>query len=108
MSEMTGVIFFCVFVYACMQEMKDQLSSPSAMAQAEKKNRQVGNQIKDKLSIYTNINTLPGLGSFFMNILGFKLCKHSDVWWIIKTERYLTDLLQENREISAILDDVVE
>lgn len=28
--------------FVCVQEMKDQLSSPSAVAQAEKKNRQVG------------------------------------------------------------------
>lgn len=38
-SEVRGVKrFLCV----CVQEMKDQLSSPSAVAQAEKKNRQVG------------------------------------------------------------------
>lgn len=36
---------FLVYVCACAQEMKDQLSSPSAVAQAEKKNRQVGGQL---------------------------------------------------------------
>lgn len=49
MSEMT-----CVHVCICVQEMKDQLSSPSAVAQAEKKNRQVGGQLKTH-SVYTQI-----------------------------------------------------
>lgn len=39
-SVLSSVVVFCVCM--CVQEMKDQLSSPSAVAQAEKKNRQVG------------------------------------------------------------------